>query len=187
MRYAWIYTLNHPTGRPPVDRIVDGYLLEQIGRSRTTLVSLCPSLDAARAASAAVGARRGTVVRDEVYEVLHEVTGPSAASRPAAATLLDFDGPISPARVGAAERGFHDRLKPIIAQLPGVIRVVVLWQPETSAQVVLNVVDSLDTLSRAERAINSAELLPGEDIALLPGPDRVAIHTVTATFEGALR
>jgi hypothetical protein len=187
MRYAWLYTLHHPTGRSPVDAVTDGYLLEEIGRSRTTLVSLWPSADDARAASAAAGQPQGTVVRDEIYEVLHELNGPDPTTRPVAATLLDFDGPMSPAHFAAAERGFTDRIRPLMQRLPGCVRALVLWQPETGAQVVLNVTDSLGALSRSERAITEAPLLAGEDIALLPGPDRVAIHTVTLSRQGALR
>ncbi|HEY6592993.1 MAG TPA: hypothetical protein VI011_02620 [Asanoa sp.] len=187
MRYAWIYTLNHPTGGPPVDAVTDGYLLEEIGRSRATLVSLWPSIEAVRTASAAVGVPRGTVVRDEIYQVRHELHGPDPAARPAAATLLDFDGPTSPARVAAAERAFTHRIRPLMERLDGCVRAFVLWQPATGAQVVLGVTDSLEALRRIGRAVTTAPLLPGEDAALLPGPDRAAIHTVTFSYEGALR
>jgi hypothetical protein len=38
---------------------------------------------------------------------------------------------------------------------------------------------SIDMLDAAQRAVMAADLLPGEDRALLPGPDRIEIHNVT--------
>lgn len=180
MNNAWILTVNHPDGRPPA---TDGYVFDEVGRSRLTVLSLGtdprdPSL------AATLG---GTIVRDEVYEVLHDLAGGSPDAPVAAAAVLDFDGPISDAVYAAAERGFTDRITPILSTLAGCVRVLVLWQPTTGAQVVVNLTDSLEALSACERAITSSELLPGEDPALLPGPDRVCIQTVSMTSEGALR
>lgn len=194
MTHAWVHTINHPDERPSLDGMAEGYLFDEVGRSRMTVLSLWPSAEAASSARAALApAAGGTVVRDEVYEVLHDIAGGApAGARPAAAALLDFDGPISHAVFAAAERGFHDRIRPLLAGLTGCIRGIVLWQPDTGAQVVVNVTDSLEALGASERAINSAPLLPGEDPALLPGPDRVSVQTVRfasrpSISEGALR
>jgi hypothetical protein len=180
MRYAFIHTVNHPTGRPSLDGAAEAYLFDEVGRSRCTLVSLWPTHAGAQAAREAVPGDLGTVVRSDIYEVAYEVAGGSAAATPQAAALLDFDGPISAARAAAAERGFADRIRPVLERLPGCVRVLSLWQPEAAAQAVLNLADSLDALSAAERAVNTTALLPGEDPALLGGPDRVTIHTVAA-------
>lgn len=194
MTHAWVHTINHPDGRPSLDGMAEGYLFDEVGRSRMTVVSFWPSAEAASSARAALApAVGGSVVRDEVYEVLHDVAGGApAGARPVAAALLDFTGPISPAVFEAAERGFRDRIRPLLTGLTGCIRGLVLWQPDTGAQLVVNVTDSLEALGAGERAINSAPLLPGEDPALLPGPDRVSIQTVVSTIrsahpEGALR
>jgi len=37
----------------------------------------------------------------------------------------------------------------------------------------------VETLDAIARAVMSTELMPGEDPALLPGPDRIEIHHVT--------
>jgi hypothetical protein len=179
MTNAWILTVNHPDDRPPA---TGGYVFDEVGRSRLTLLSLGT---APRDPALAAGLG-GTVVRDEVFEVLHDITGGSPDAPAAAAAVLDFDGPISDAVFAAAERGFTDRIMPILTTLSGCVRVLVLWQPATGAQVVVNLTDSLEALSACERAITSSELLPGEDPALLPGPDRVCIQTVSIT-EGAVR
>jgi hypothetical protein len=38
----------------------------------------------------------------------------------------------------------------------------------------------VDTLDAAQRAVMATGLAPDEDPALLPGPDRIEIHRVTA-------
>jgi hypothetical protein len=45
--------------------------------------------------------------------------------------------------------------------------------------VIITLTTSVETLDAAERAAMSTELMPGEDPALLPGPDRIEIHHVT--------
>ena len=94
MTYAWVHTINHPDGRPSLDGMAEGYLFDEVGRSRMTVVSFWPSAEAASSARAALApAVGGSVVRDEVYEVLHDVAGGApAGARPVAAALLDFDG-----------------------------------------------------------------------------------------------
>ncbi|GAA2619551.1 hypothetical protein GCM10010307_02240 [Streptomyces vastus] len=138
-------------------------------------------------AAAAAGAPGGTVVRDEIYQVEEDIPGPAASDVPRGAALLDFDGPQGPARIAAARRAFHDRIGPALGQTPGLVRVLVLWQPETCAHVVLNIAVSLPALAALGKAVNATQLLPGEDPALLPGPDRVAINQITAHRQGVLR
>ena len=54
------------------------------------------------------------------------------------------------------------------------------------SSVVITLATSVDTLDAAQQAVMATELTPGEDPALLPGPDRVEIHRVTghATVPG---
>jgi hypothetical protein len=46
--------------------------------------------------------------------------------------------------------------------------------------VVVNLCTSFDALAATEKAVSSTTLLPGEDPALLTGPDRVDMHRVVA-------
>ncbi|MFE9642716.1 hypothetical protein ACFYO0_00860 [Streptomyces sp. NPDC006365] len=184
--FACIHTMNRRTSHPGLDGVADGYVLEEVGRSRTTVVSLWPTQAGARAAAAA-GVLGATVVRDEVYQVEEDIPGPAAADEPGAAALLDFDGPQGPARIAAARRAFHNRLGPVLRQTPGLVRVLVLWQPETCAHVVLTIAVSLPALADIGKAVDTTQLLPGEDPALLPGPDRAAINQITAHRQGVLR
>lgn len=182
MTYAWIYTLNHPTSRPSLDGIVDGYLLEEFGLNRSTLLSLWPTEEQARSAAATVVAS-GTVVRDAVFELVHEAAGPAVASRPMAAAVLEFTGPVSPELFAAAERGFTDRIKPLMRIQPGFVRCLVCVQPDSGDQIVINFTESFDTMRAFEQAVTNSELLPDEDPALLPGPDHVAVQTVVEVFQ----
>jgi hypothetical protein len=45
--------------------------------------------------------------------------------------------------------------------------------------VVITLATSVETLDAIARAVMATELMPGEDPALLPGPDRIEIHHVT--------
>jgi hypothetical protein len=49
---------------------------------------------------------------------------------------------------------------------------------DDGAQIVLSVADSEQAVLDAQKAIMSTELLPGEDPALLPGPDRIELYPV---------
>ena len=42
----------------------------------------------------------------------------------------------------------------------------------------INIVKTEAALRRAQQVVMSTELLPGEDAALLPGPDRVEVYRV---------
>jgi hypothetical protein len=156
--------------RPTLDGVADGYVLDEVGSGRTRLVAL-------RAEAGGAG---------DLYEVEEDVAGPDASATPGAAALLTFDGPQSPARIEAARRAFRDRIAPLMRATPGCVRALVLWQPDTCAYAVLNVAVSLDALAAIGEAVTNSPLLPGEDVALLPGPDRVAVNRVTAHIQGAL-
>jgi hypothetical protein len=149
----------------------DGYVLSEVGRDRTRVVSLWPTRAEARAAGG------------ECYEVEDDVAGPDADGVATAAAVLEFDGPQGAARIAAARLAFRDRLAPLLRRTPGCVRVLVLFEPETCAHVVVNLATSLDALAAIGHAVNTSQLLPGEDPALLPGPDRVAINEIT--FQGA--
>lgn len=158
--FASIEVLTEPGS---LDGVPDGYLLDEVGTGRARLVSLWP------AAERPAG---------DVYEVEEDVAGQDASAPPGAVALLHFDGPQSPARIEAARRAFRDRIGPLMRSTPGVVRSLVLWQPEACAYAVLNVAVSLEALAAIGEAVTTSPLLPGEDVALLPGPDRITINRV---------
>lgn len=97
---------------------------------------------------------------------------------PTAASVLTFDGPLAEAVVQAAERAARERIAPAMAGRSGSVRLLELWQPELRRQVVITLATSLEALEEGGRAIAAMPLLPGEDLALLPGPDHVEMFRV---------
>ena len=114
----------------------------------------------------------------EVYEVTAAEDGPASAQAPAWARLMYFDGPRAPEQAAAADRAGRQRIWPAISGLSGLVGAYVLHGRDLAA-VIITLTTSVETLDAAERAAMSTELMPGEDPALLPGPDRIEIHHVT--------
>ena len=93
------------------------------------------------------------------------------------AQLTYFDGPRSPEQLAAHDFAARERIVPVISELDHSYRVYVLRRDDGS-QVVVSIADTEQALLDAQKAIMSTELLPGEDPALLPGPDRIDLYPV---------
>ena len=122
----------------------------------------------------------------EMYQVTDTQEGPAAAQGPAYARLVCFDGPRAPEQAAAADLAGRQRIWPAIRGLSGLAGVYVLRGSDLSS-VVVTLATSVETLDAAQRAVMATELTPGEDPALLPGPDRVEIHHVTGHHLPAAR
>ncbi|GEL21334.1 hypothetical protein PSU4_02880 [Pseudonocardia sulfidoxydans NBRC 16205] len=106
--------------------------------------------------------------------------GPPGA-KTAVAAVVTFSGPMPPAVREAADRADHDRIGPAMAaRATSTGRVLRLWQEDQQRKVVVVFAVDQPTLHDGFRTIEALELLPGEDPALLPGPDHVEIFEVTA-------
>jgi hypothetical protein len=97
------------------------------------------------------------------------------------AQLTYFDGPRTDEQVAASRRAGNDRIEPAIkadAELADqLVATYVLAAPD-GGEIVINIVRSEAALRRAQQVIMSTSLLPGEDAALLPGPDRIEVCRV---------
>jgi len=102
------------------------------------------------------------------------------------AQLTYFDGPRSPALIAAADRAGRDRIEPAImarADLrEDLVAVYELRRPD-GGQLTVVIVEHEDSLDKAVEVIMGTELLPGEDPALLPGPDRMERFEVVRSFD----
>lgn len=87
------------------------------------------------------------------------------------AAVVEFDGPRDDAQVTADRRASRERVSPAAMQVPGVLGSVVLRAGD-GAMVTVAFGDSPGALEAGSRAILSTPLLPGEDPALLGGPQR---------------
>ena len=101
------------------------------------------------------------------------------------AQLTYFDGPRSPELITAAERANRERLQPAILAEPSVrddlVALYQLRRPD-GGELTVVIVEHEDTLDRAREVIMGTELLPGEDPALLPGPDLSERYQVVQTM-----
>jgi len=114
----------------------------------------------------------------QVYEVTDIGEGRAASQAPAYARLMYFDGPRAPEQAAAEDLAGQRRIWPAIRGLSGLVRTYVLRGPDLGC-VVITLATSVETLDAIARAVMATELMPGEDPALLPGPDRIEIHHVT--------
>jgi hypothetical protein len=115
----------------------------------------------------------------EWYEVEADDVGVAETVKVAA--FVYFDGPLSDEIKQAADRANRDRIAPRMSDHPGLVRTLVLWQPQRRSAVVVSVADSVESIEDSQRKIMSMELLPGEDPALLPGADRVELFRAVAS------
>lgn len=117
---------------------------------------------------------------DEVWEVFAHHLGRSVGVQPTAAQLVRFDGPRDAAVVAASRRAGTERIWPAVRDLDGLVDTLVLERPD-GAELVLSCATSAEHFARAGERIMSTALLPGEDPALLSGPDRIEVLHVVPT------
>ena len=96
------------------------------------------------------------------------------------AQLTYFDGPRTPQQLAAADLAATGRILPAVSKLGHSFRVYLLRRPDGS-EVVVSIADSEQALLDAQKAIMGTDLLPGEDPALLAGPDRIELYPVIDT------
>ena len=104
------------------------------------------------------------------------------------AQLGYFDGPRTAEQLAAAERASRERIWPAARRDPQLMAELVanyvLRQPD-GGEVVVTIGKTLDALKRGFELVASTELLPGEDPALLAGPDRVEVYEVVDVVTSA--
>jgi hypothetical protein len=122
----------------------------------------------------------------EIYQVTATEKGLAATQVPTHAQLVCFDGPRAPEQAAAEDLAGRQRIWPAIRGLSGLAGVYVLRGSDLSS-VVVTLATSVETLDAAQRTVMATELTPGEDPALLPGPDRVEIYRVTGHHLAAAR
>jgi hypothetical protein len=101
------------------------------------------------------------------------------------AQVMKLDGPRSAELVAAGDRAGAERILPTVSGDPeiraGIVATLVMRQPDGTELVVV-VAESEELLERGNKLIAEAPLLPGEDPALLPGPDSVETYEVIRAF-----
>ena len=110
----------------------------------------------------------------EVWEVVAHLLGRSVGEPPAVGQVVRFDGPRDEQAVAASRRAGLERIWPAVRDLDGLVDTLVLLRPD-GAELVLSSATSADHFARAGERILATALLPGEDPALLTGPDRIEV------------
>lgn len=113
-------------------------------------------------------------VDGQVWEVFAHLLGRAVGQAPVAAQLVRFDGPRDAAAVAASRRAGTERIWPAVRDLPDLVDTLVLERPG-GAELVVTFATSTEHFARAGERIMATTLLPGEDPALLPGPDRIDV------------
>jgi len=149
--------------------------LQQLGGSAAVHITMWDREAAARAAGLS---DRLAAERSGGYEVTAAERGRAAGTVPTHARILYFDGPRAPEQVAAEDRGGRERIWPATRHLDGLVGVYVLRAPD-SGSLVITLATSVEAIDALQRAALSTQLLPGEDPALLGGPDAVELHQVT--------
>ncbi|QRP43673.1 hypothetical protein [Amycolatopsis sp. FDAARGOS 1241] len=150
-----------------------GCVLGQVAGVHGAAVAFWP--DAAAAAEASAHTATGPTWLDtDVFDVVQAEFAPGA---PRYAQATWFAGPRDAARVRAESFAGTQRVWPAARQVPGAGPVFVLRGADGAA-LVLGFAESVTAIEAIQRAVLATELLPGEDLALLTGPDRIDLHRV---------
>lgn len=119
----------------------------------------------------------------EPWDVFVHHLGRAVGQQPVAAQLVRFDGPRDAEAVAASRRAGTERIWPAVRDLEGLVDVLVLERPG-GEELVLSFATSVEHFARAGERIMATSLLPGEDPARLPGPDRIEVLAVTPMTAG---
>lgn len=109
-----------------------------------------------------------------VYRIVDRLDGVAAGRTPLFGQLTWVNSAGDPDVARAAERGGRERLHPAIRDVDGLVSVLVFRSADDRI-VVAGLATGLETLAEVRRRIMRTPLLPGEDPALLRGPDRFEI------------
>ncbi len=124
------------------------------------------------------------------YRLIESVSGQSGG--PARyLRVLAFDGPRTPGWAAAEEFAATRRMAPATATVPGIVRVLRARAADNGVLVVV-LAESVEAIEAQVHAVMSTALLPGEDPALLTGPDRFATYRLVHAdlpvgLEGSVR
>jgi hypothetical protein len=106
------------------------------------------------------------------YGLADRIDGTAAGRTPLFAMLTWVNSGGDPAVARAAERGGRERIHPAVHDVDGLVCVLVFRSADDRIFVV-GMATGLETHIEVQNRIEHTPLLPGEDRALLPGPDRL--------------
>jgi hypothetical protein len=151
----------------------------QPGSSTGAVLAIWAEQPAAAGAAACDGTLPGRVVVEVGQYVPVGWIRPGRHQAPAVLQLLRFDGPRGAVHRQADELADR-RIAPVLTEVPGLAGGISGYDAD-GGRWLATFADSLDALLAARDWIFRTELLPGEDPALLTGPDQLQVlHLVQA-------
>ena len=98
------------------------------------------------------------------------------------AQVIQFNGPRSAEMLAASDRAGRDRLGPTLMADPRVLEdfvAMLTLRKQDGTELKILLMRRPDGFDVVRDVVMSSKLLPGEDVALLPGPDLIDTYTVT--------
>jgi hypothetical protein len=188
-------TLHHPLTTPDPDplrplrarpALIAAYCLDAVPAGGRTIFALWQDAESAAGSAGVFGAGAADAAPFTALEIDNSWPFQSADSEPGAAGLLWFSGPISPAGRSAAQFAAQHRVLPALTgRCPGLVHGWALWDSAQRSGIVVTLATSLEAMAGTRAVVSATSLLPGEDPALLPGPDRGEVYLVTAALRAA--
>ena len=114
---------------------------------------------------------------ERVYRLIDVLDGPAAGRAPLFGQIVWVNGAGDPAVADAAERGGRERINPAVQDVEGLVGVLAFRSADHRILVV-GTTTALETHTEVAHRIAGTPLLPGEDPALLPGPDGAVLGRV---------
>ena len=182
--HATIMTFDQPLPphAPALTRLVDdlavrpgftdGHVLHGASSPRSRVIALWQNAENARLAATSPLAPAATVVA----EVRDDLPGAHIGA-PSAAVLAGWAGPMDDETAAAGRAARRQRIAPVLLAIPGVLRMIALFEPVTREPSVLTLLRTPDVADAVRAAMATVELPP--DLEFLRTPDRLERCTVT--------
>lgn len=130
---------------------------------------------------AKLGPRPVEPTTDLVYEVRDDHPGTSRDATPTAAGMVWWAA-MDEQTAAIGRRARRERVAGVVCAVPGVVRMLALFQPETQEPCVLTLVTEPEVVDAVRAAVDAIELPP--ELRWVQAPDRVERFHVGALAEG---
>jgi hypothetical protein len=157
-------------GRPG---FTDGHVLHGGSSPRSRVIALWQNAEHARHAATSPLAPAATVVA----EVRDDLPGADTGAPPSAGVLAGWAGPMDEETAAAGRAARRQRIAPVLLAIPGVLRMIALFEPVTGEPSVLTLLSTPDVADAVRAAVATVELPP--DLEFLRTPDRLERCTIT--------
>jgi hypothetical protein len=155
------------------------YHLQPVDSTGQRLITLWETEDEARNSADRAPRLDVPLITDLIYEVRDDDAGVSFDTPPTAAVIGWFTGPMSEQTAEIGRRARRERIAPAMLMVPGVVRLISLFQPDTQEPCTLALLTSADVVPAVRTALDAIELPPEEE--WVRSPDHLEFFAVLAT------